>query len=206
MYGMDYLGNGKFHGVGFLEGFPSALTTEDFGSTWYQAVFDTLINSSLSDVSFADSTVGLCVGGVGQGCSYLSLNGGQFLQYINPNVYYALVSVSYPKPFIAWAITSIWGDIYRYLDISITPPESIDNLQINYNTDDTVVLNWSPVNLDIFGNNITVEGYDVYRDINPYFEPEPLFLIGNTVDTVYVDSTVSVGFEDKYFYRVISWR
>ena len=208
MYGLSYLGNGVFCGVGHNDGpFNSYLVSVksvDYGLNWYYTEFDTnLINSTLVDVSFADSLTGLAVGFYG-GIVYYTANGGELWQFMEPMLPNSLWSVSFPKPYIGWTNPSYGGMIYRYVDTSITPPFSIEDLIISIEGS-FVCLSWPPVEEDIFGNPTTIDHYEIFRDENPYFPIQPEFLIAATTDTTYLDSAV-IGINTQYFYKTVAVR
>ena len=95
--------------------------------------------------------------------------------------------------------------IYRYVDAELTPPSAIEDLIIT-TSETSVLLAWSPINQDIFGNIISVEQYEIYRNEEPYFQIEPEFFIGMTADTVFIDTTASVNYYESFFYKVTAYR
>ena len=63
-----------------------------------------------------------------------------------------------------------------------------------------IQLRWNAVRRDILNNPITVDGYEVYRDVAPFFAPGAGNYIGTTADTTYLDVNATTG--SKYFYAV----
>lgn len=201
MHDVSYLGNGVFCGVGHYYGAlttPVSVKSYDYGLTWYRTVLDTIVyNVGLRGVSFTDSIRGLVISSYGR--AYYTNNGGELWNFMGQISPVSLRSVSYPKPYVGWA-NNISGNIYRYMDISITPPDSIIDLQISIIEDD-IQLAWSPVEEDIFGNPISGCEYHIYRDVEPYFTPDVSNLYTVVADTFFVDiEAVSLG---RRYYRVV---
>ena len=205
IFGLSYLGNGEFCGVGLAvdnnyNDTLAVVKSYDYGLTWHRTVIDTLYeNNYFCDVSFADSLYGLAV--AKEGRTFRTDNGGESWQYIESISNYYLTSVSYPKPYVGWTKETYSG-IYRYLDTSLTPPAEIDELTIDI-VRDQVCLSWPPAE-DIFGNQISGCEFKIYREGDPYFTPDSANLIGITTDTVYVDSGIINSSE--YFYRIVTCR
>ena len=208
MFGISYLGNGVFCGVGLAvdnnyNDTLASVKSDDYGLTWRRTVIDTLYDdNSFYDVSFADSLYGLAV--AGDGMTFRTENGGETWQYIESISNYSILSVSHPKPYVGWTNES-YGGIYRYLDTSLTPPIDIENLCITI-IDSIVSLNWEQISEDILGNTISNVEYQIHRSDFPYFIPDSLTLMEIVSDTVYIDSTVNVYSDDNYFYRIVCAR
>ena len=79
-------------------------------------------------------------------------------------------------------------------------PQAITDLSLTQ-SEEGVILHWSPVATDIQGNPEQIRHYKVYRSTDPSFVPDNSDLIGTTTDTTFIDST---GVSGKQFYIVRS--
>lgn len=179
------------------------MKTTDYGSTWYDVMVDTIGSDVACDIDFVDSFYGMTIGG-GEGDYYLTDDGGETWTFNFIEEGFSCLTLSYPVVYAAYACWE-WDDIYRYTEPDLVPPAEISDLQISLDDED-VMLSWPEVSSDIFSNPITIDHYEIYRDENPYFQIQPQFIIGTTTDTTFIDSTVSMVLDEKYFYEIISLR
>ncbi|NQS96833.1 MAG: hypothetical protein HQ591_00110 [candidate division Zixibacteria bacterium] len=179
------------------------MKTTDYGSTWYDVMVDTIGSDVACDIDFVDSFYGMTVGG-GEGDYYLTDDGGESWSYNFLEEGFSCLTLSYPIVYSAYGYWN-FDDMYRFTIPDLVPPAEISDLQISLDDED-VMLSWPEVSSDIFGNPITIDHYEIYRDENTYFQIQPELLVGMTADTIFMDSTVSIGLDEKCFYEVISQR
>lgn len=79
-------------------------------------------------------------------------------------------------------------------------PASVVNLIIEINNGD-VILSWDEVETTVFGNPLTVDGYNIYTSNSPHTEFE--FFV-STIDTTYIHEDVAIT-GDKLFYKVAAY-
>jgi hypothetical protein len=65
-----------------------------------------------------------------------------------------------------------------------------------------MILNWNDVTTDVLDNPITVTGYLIYADINPYFVISPSTLIGTSTVSSYTHTNGALN--SHMFYRVVA--
>lgn len=87
-------------------------------------------------------------------------------------------STDYGQSFTVYHVYSAQEDVL--------PPEAIDNLTCAP-SDSSILLDWWPVNQDIWGQPETISHYVVYRSIDPYFIPTSGDSIGFSTDSFYSD-------------------
>lgn len=84
------------------------------------------------------------------------------------------------------------------------PPAAVVDLQVDL-VETSVSLSWSAVTMDTLSNPKTVEGYVVYRGLNPDFEASPATSLGTVATTEYLDLTAAVGdTTTNHFYVVLA--
>ena len=81
----------------------------------------------------------------------------------------------------------------------LSDPKAPENLTAIRSGDD-IELRWNEVDEDIYGNPITVTGYNIYRDTSPDFTPGGGNLLDTAPSASYTDTGAVSG--DKYFYVV----
>ncbi|MBU1707268.1 hypothetical protein KKG05_11675 [bacterium] len=78
-------------------------------------------------------------------------------------------------------------------------PKAPENLTAIRSGND-IELRWDAVTQDVFGNPITVSGYNIYRDTTPDFTPGGGNFLNTTSNTYYTDTGGASG--SKYFYII----
>lgn len=86
--------------------------------------------------------------------------------------------------------------------IDVVPPAKVEDLVASL-CDSAIVLNWSPVTTDIYGNEEMVAHYVVYRDTLPDFVPASQDSMGVAVGTSFIDSICGVGDADRNHYYAV---
>ena len=201
MNGIAYNDNGRFIACGHNSPptLAKIMTSDDFGLTWQTSVLDTILSGTLADVSFVDSLNGICTG---VGGSFITYDGGDSWQFIEtPGV---MSSVHFIEPYLAYA-SEVCYDIYRFVDTNISPPDTVNDLQINIESTNPI-LNWESIESDMFGYPIEISYYDLFRGDSPYFETSPTLYIGSTDTCFFNDQEISVISNNNVFYKVVSNR
>ena len=85
-----------------------------------------------------------------------------------------------------------------HIDIEPASPRAVEELVISPDAPD-IVLHWSPVTEDTNGLPITVSQYNVYRDVDPYFEPGPGNFVQTVNDTSFRDTGILSGGDYHYY-------
>jgi hypothetical protein len=87
----------------------------------------------------------------------------------------------------------------------LRPPGFIDDLRLGASGAD-ILLQWTPVTVDVFGKPLIVSGYEIYRGVAPSFTSSGLTLIDtcNSACASYTDiGARTAGGDFKYFVRAI---
>ncbi len=105
------------------------------------------------------------------------------------------------SPFIpgASSMTSGKAILFTTQKALTTAPKAPANL-IAYRSGDDIELHWNAVHEDIYENPITVDEYNIYRDLSASFAPDAGTYLATTSDTTYQD--VGAAGDAKYFYVV----
>jgi hypothetical protein len=86
--------------------------------------------------------------------------------------------------------------------VDAVPPAMVEEL-VAALADSAIVLQWSPVTEDIYGNEETVAHYVVYRDVTPDFTPSAEDSIGLSTGTSFTDSACGTGDVSLNHYYVV---
>ena len=86
--------------------------------------------------------------------------------------------------------------------VDAVPPAMVEDL-VAALADTAIVLQWSPVTEDIYGNEETVAHYVVYRDVTPDFTPAAEDSIGLSTGTSFTDSACGTGDVSLNHYYVV---
>ncbi len=98
---------------------------------------------------------------------------------------------------------NLYGDPSLILEgVDVAPPAAVTDLKAIL-CDATIVLRWSAVTEDLYGNEETVSHYVVYRDSVPEFDPMSEDSIGFSWHTEFIDSASGVDLVGVNHYYVV---
>ncbi|MCK4597386.1 hypothetical protein KAU04_05070, partial [bacterium] len=86
--------------------------------------------------------------------------------------------------------------------VDAVPPAMVEDL-VAALADTAIVLQWSPVTEDIYGNEEMVAHYVVYRDVTPDFTPAAEDSVGLSTGTSFTDSACGTGDVSLNHYYVV---
>jgi chitodextrinase len=172
------IGNGSFAGTAITE-LPASGRISSIGDSAFEYC------SRLSQVPFQSGLTAIGVEAFGYNTSITSITIPSTVTYIGNYAFRdctSLTSVTIPSN-----VTNIGEGVFTGctgITSIITPPTAPTNVTCSSNTETTITLTWTASTDDV-----GVTGYDIYRDS---------VLVGNTADTTYTDTELSMGITYVY--------